>query len=143
MVVNGEAPIGEEIDSPVTHAKGGKTVEQATTAENCNSDGTQFLRRIHLICLPNSVFGMGIVGQSKGPINFDRQCGVIDVRNLPCSQSLACDVHSLDGKRAVRGRSRPYDELWLEWSRAINSRWVEPVQQEAKRESITERRVPH
>lgn len=117
-----------------------KSGEQAAVenSQEYDSDSTLFFRRIHLICLPRRIFGMGILGQLRGPIDFDRQCGAINVRNLPCSRSLACKVHSLDRKRAVQGRSKPYDELWLEWNGAINSRWAD--QQEPKRGGIMKRR---
>ena len=40
----------------------------------------------------------------------------------------------MGAKRAVQGRSRPYDELLLEWNRLHNPNWVEPVKRESKAE---------
>lgn len=40
----------------------------------------------------------------------------------------------MGAKRAVQGRSKPYDELLLEWNRANNPNWVEPVKKESKAE---------
>jgi len=40
----------------------------------------------------------------------------------------------MGAKRAVQGRSRPYDELLLEWNRANNPNWVEPPKKETKAE---------
>lgn len=73
-------------------------------------------------------------GRSKGPVDYDKQCGVINDKGLPCSRSLTCKSHSMGAKRAVSLRSRPYDELLLEWNRAHNPNWVEPVKRETKAE---------
>ncbi len=40
----------------------------------------------------------------------------------------------MGAKRAVQGRSRPYDELLLEWNRLNNPNFVEPVKRESKAE---------
>ncbi|KAH9839828.1 SCA7-domain-containing protein [Rhodofomes roseus] len=71
-------------------------------------------------------------GRFKGPVDYDKQCGVINDKNLPCSRSLTCKSHSMGAKRAVQGRSRPYDELLLEWNRLNNPNFVEPVKKESK-----------
>lgn len=63
----------------------------------------------------------------SGPIDYDRQCGVINDKGLPCSRSLTCKTHTVGLKRAVTGRSRPYDELYLDWQRANNPNFKEPV----------------
>lgn len=73
-------------------------------------------------------------GRVKGPVDLDKQCGVINDKNLPCSRSLTCKSHSMGAKRAVQGRSKPYDELLLEWNRLHNPNWVEPVKRETKAE---------
>ncbi|KAI0629302.1 SCA7-domain-containing protein [Trametes polyzona] len=70
----------------------------------------------------------------KGPVDYDKQCGVINDKGLPCSRSLTCKSHSMGAKRAVQGRSKGYDELLLEWNRANNPNWVEPVKKESKAE---------
>lgn len=73
-------------------------------------------------------------GRAKGPVDLDKQCGVINDKNLPCSRSLTCKSHSMGAKRAVQGRSRPYDELLLDWNREHNPNFVEPVKRETKAE---------
>jgi SAGA-associated factor 73 len=78
-------------------------------------------------------------GRFKGPVDYDKQCGVINDKNLPCSRSLTCKSHSMGAKRAVQGRSKPYDELLLEWNRANNPNWVEPVKRESKAEKKEKR----
>ncbi|KAH9935946.1 SCA7-domain-containing protein [Epithele typhae] len=70
----------------------------------------------------------------KGPVDFDKQCGVINDKGLPCSRSLTCKSHSMGAKRSVQGRSKNYDELLLDWNRANNPNWVEPVKKETKAE---------
>ncbi|KAF8159720.1 SCA7, zinc-binding domain-containing protein [Crassisporium funariophilum] len=81
-------------------------------------------------------------GRMKGPVDYDKQCGVIKVindKNVPCSRSLTCKSHSMGAKRAVQGRSRNYDELLLEWQRAHNPNFVEPVKRETKAEKKEKR----
>ncbi|KIJ55680.1 hypothetical protein M422DRAFT_24231 [Sphaerobolus stellatus SS14] len=78
-------------------------------------------------------------GRAKGPIDYDKQCGVINDKGLPCSRSLTCKSHSMGAKRSVQGRSRPYDELLLEWNRAHNPNFVEPVKRETKAEKKEKR----
>ncbi|CAG8563260.1 3991_t:CDS:2 [Funneliformis mosseae] len=49
---------------------------------------------------------------SEGPIDLDRQCGVIvPPNNTPCARSLTCKSHSMALKRGVLGRSQSYDLL--------------------------------
>lgn len=46
------------------------------------------------------------------PLDLDKQCGVIQIPNgTPCTRSLTCKSHSMGAKRAVAGRSQPYDVL--------------------------------
>ncbi|TFK71615.1 SCA7-domain-containing protein [Pluteus cervinus] len=78
-------------------------------------------------------------GRVKGPVDYDRQCGVINDKGLPCSRSLTCKSHSMGAKRAVQGRSKLYDELLLEWQRANNPNFVEPVKRETKAEKKEKR----
>ncbi|KKA30349.1 hypothetical protein TD95_001044 [Thielaviopsis punctulata] len=47
----------------------------------------------------------------KGPVDVERQCGVILPNGMPCARSLTCKSHSMGAKRAVAGRSLPYDML--------------------------------
>ncbi|KAI8579992.1 hypothetical protein K450DRAFT_240077 [Umbelopsis ramanniana AG] len=50
--------------------------------------------------------------KEKPPLDLDKQCGVIaGPNNLPCARSLTCKTHSMGAKRAVVGRSQPYDVL--------------------------------
>jgi len=78
-------------------------------------------------------------GRIKGPVDYDKHCGVINDKNMPCSRSLTCKSHSMGAKRAVQGRSRNYDELLLDWQRANNPNFVEPVKRETKAEKKEKR----
>jgi SAGA-associated factor 73 len=51
------------------------------------------------------------VSKPKGPVDVERQCGVMLPHNQPCGRSLCCKRHSMNAKRAVPGRSLPYDML--------------------------------
>jgi hypothetical protein len=46
-----------------------------------------------------------------GPVDVEKQCGVILPNGQPCARSLTCKSHSMGAKRAVPGRSLPYDML--------------------------------
>ncbi|KAK5667804.1 SAGA complex subunit Sgf73 [Batrachochytrium dendrobatidis] len=50
-----------------------------------------------------------------GPINLDLQCGVMHDNGLPCARSITCKIHSVSLKRAVAGRTHPYDSLYQEY----------------------------
>lgn len=47
----------------------------------------------------------------KGPVNVETQCGVLLPNGGFCARSLTCKSHSMGSKRAVPGRSLPYDQL--------------------------------
>ncbi|ORY69903.1 SCA7, zinc-binding domain-containing protein [Pseudomassariella vexata] len=49
--------------------------------------------------------------KAKGPVDVEKQCGVILANGQPCARSLTCKSHSMGAKRAVAGRSLPYDML--------------------------------
>jgi len=78
-------------------------------------------------------------GRLKGPVDYDRQCGVINDKGLPCSRSLTCKSHAMGAKRSVQGRSRNFDELLLDWQRANKPNFVEPVKRESKAEKKEKR----
>ncbi|EWC47042.1 hypothetical protein DRE_03804 [Drechslerella stenobrocha 248] len=47
----------------------------------------------------------------KGPVDVERQCGVLLPNGQLCARSLTCKSHSMGAKRAVQGRPAPYDTL--------------------------------
>lgn len=51
------------------------------------------------------------VAKPKGPIDVERQCGVMLPHGQLCGRSLCCKRHSMNAKRAVPGRSLPYEML--------------------------------
>jgi hypothetical protein len=62
--------------------------------------------RVFLLA-PTSI---SIANTTPGPVDVERQCGVIK-DGVPCARSLTCKSHSMGAKRAVAGRSLPYDML--------------------------------
>lgn len=53
----------------------------------------------------------------KAPVDVERQCGVELPLGGQCARSLTCKSHSMGAKRAVPGRSAPYDKLLMEYQR--------------------------
>lgn len=51
------------------------------------------------------------VAKNKGPVDVEKQCGVPLPNGGFCARSLTCKTHSMGAKRAVLGRSAPYDQL--------------------------------
>lgn len=70
--------------------------------------------------------------KARGPVNLDRQCGVINDKGLPCSRSLTCKSHSMGAKRNVPGRSQPYDVLLFEWQKATNPAFVARLEEKER-----------
>jgi len=77
-------------------------------------------------------------GRFKGPINLDIHCGVINDKGVPCSRKLTCKSHAMGPKRAVVGRSRPFDELQQEMLR-LNPKYKEPMKRKSKEEKAAEK----
>lgn len=51
-------------------------------------------------------------------MDVEKQCGVWDPeKQTMCARSLTCKSHSMSAKRAVPGRSQPYDVLLSLWQR--------------------------
>ena len=55
--------------------------------------------------------------KNKGPVDVERQCGVPLPNGGFCARSLTCKTHSMGAKRAVLGRSAPYDQLLAAYQR--------------------------
>lgn len=53
----------------------------------------------------------------KGPVDVEKQCGVPLPNGGFCARSLTCKTHSMGAKRAVPGRSAPYDQLLAAYQR--------------------------
>jgi SAGA-associated factor 73 len=49
--------------------------------------------------------------KEKPPVDVEKQCGVPLPNGDLCARSLTCKSHSMGAKRAVQGRSQPYDVL--------------------------------
>ncbi|KZF21484.1 3-oxoacyl-synth [Xylona heveae TC161] len=57
------------------------------------------------------------VPKPKGPVDVERQCGVPLPNGAQCARSLTCKSHSMGAKRAVPGRSLPYDMLLAQYQK--------------------------
>lgn len=53
----------------------------------------------------------------KGPVDVEKQCGVPLPSGGYCARSLTCKTHSMGAKRAVLGRSAPYDVLLQQYQK--------------------------
>jgi SAGA-associated factor 73 len=53
----------------------------------------------------------------KGPVDVEKQCGVALPNAGFCARSLTCKSHSMGLKRAVPGRSLPYDMLLAQYQK--------------------------
>jgi len=53
----------------------------------------------------------------KGPVDVEKQCGVLLPNGGFCARSLTCKSHSMGAKRAVPGRSLPYDILLAQYQK--------------------------
>lgn len=54
---------------------------------------------------------------AKGPVDVGKQCGVPLPNGALCARSLTCKSHSMGAKRAVPGRSAPYDVLLAQYQK--------------------------
>lgn len=55
--------------------------------------------------------------KTKGPVDVEKQCGVPLANGGYCARSLTCKTHSMGAKRAVAGRSAPYDVLLQQYQK--------------------------
>jgi len=62
------------------------------------------------------------VVKPKGPVDVEKQCGVILPNGAQCARSLTCKSHSMGAKRAVPGRSLPYDMLLAAYQKKNQAR---------------------
>lgn len=58
----------------------------------------------------------------KGPVDVEKQCGVVLPNGAQCARSLTCKSHSMGAKRAVPGRSLPYDMLLQQYQKKNQAR---------------------
>ncbi|KIV82845.1 hypothetical protein PV11_04918 [Exophiala sideris] len=58
----------------------------------------------------------------KGPVDVEKQCGVALPNGAQCARSLTCKSHSMGAKRAVPGRSLPYDMLLAAYQKKNQAR---------------------
>ncbi|KAK3299164.1 SCA7, zinc-binding domain-containing protein [Chaetomium fimeti] len=73
----------------------------------------------------------------NGPVDVDQQCGVVLPNGQACARSLTCKGYSMSAKRAVPGRSQPYDMLLAQYQESLRVR----QQQEAVIDACAHREV--
>ncbi|KKF96260.1 SAGA-associated factor 73 [Ceratocystis platani] len=83
------------------------------------------------------------VAKPKGPVDVERQCGVLLPNGMPCARSLTCKSHSMGAKRAVAGRSLPYDMLLAAYQKKNQAKQqkqpvFEPIKREYSRSRLYE-----
>lgn len=57
------------------------------------------------------------VHRPKAPVDIEKQCSVTLASGNQCARSLTCTRHGMSAKRAVPGRSNPFDQLLAEYQR--------------------------
>ena len=72
------------------------------------SEGTSSTKR------KNTGDTQAIFARTKASVDIETQCAVELPQGGHCARSLACMRHSFAAKRAVAGRSAPFDQLLIE-----------------------------
>ena len=67
-----------------------------------------------------------IITNLIGPVDIEKQCGVPLAQGGLCARSLTCKSHSMGAKRAVEGRSQPYDTLLTAYQKRKQVRVTKP-----------------
>ncbi|KAL2106466.1 hypothetical protein VUR80DRAFT_6691 [Thermomyces stellatus] len=88
--------------------KGNKTSKEGGKGKKRKADGEA---EKGLLKKKKKEDGKPKTAKPKGPVDVERQCGVTLPNGMPCARSLTCKSHSMGAKRAVAGRSLPYDML--------------------------------
>lgn len=72
----------------------------------------------------------------KHLIDFDKQCGVKLPEGGYCARSLTCKSHSMGDKRAVEGRTEPFDTLLAEYHRKHQTKIGAAAEKRAKQQEL-------
>lgn len=72
----------------------------------------------------------------KHLIDFDKQCGVELPEGGYCARSLTCKSHSMGAKRAVVGRTEPFDSLLAEYHKQHQTKIGAAAEKRAKQQKI-------
>ncbi|CAI6508809.1 AIS_HP2_G0018450.mRNA.1.CDS.1 [Saccharomyces cerevisiae] len=72
----------------------------------------------------------------KHLIDFNKQCGVGLPEGGYCARSLTCKSHSMGAKRAVSGRSKPYDVLLADYHREHQTKIGAAAEKRAKQQEL-------
>jgi SAGA-associated factor 73 len=69
----------------------------------------------------------------KGPVDVERQCGVLMPNGQMCARSLTCKTHAMGLKRAVPGRSMRYDVLLANYQKKNHAKQHRKLRQSMMR----------
>lgn len=72
-----------------------------------------------------------------GPVDVERQCGVLIKEGVRCARSLTCKSHSMGAKRAVGGRSLPYDMLLAAYQKKNQAKQQSTIPHPCSRVAVT------
>lgn len=89
-----------------------KEKEAANAAAAASLNGKKDLKRKRQV-IPKAKSAT----KPKGPLDVEKQCGVPLPSGGFCARSLTCKTHSMGAKRAVPGRSAPYDVLLQQYQK--------------------------
>lgn len=92
-------------------ASSGEKPPKKKKAAASSSSGTTTTTTAGVNTQPQSAPKPKPVAKPKGPVDVEKQCGVALPSGGLCARSLTCKTHSMGAKRAVPGRSAPYDVL--------------------------------
>lgn len=74
--------------------------------------------------------------KERPPVDVEKQCGVPLENGGFCARSLTCKTHSMGAKRAVPGRSKPYDILLAAYQKRNQVKLAElSTQQQLEKEN--------
>ena len=100
-------------DKPPKKTKKGSTASSQTQQANAKNSQLPLQLQLQLHALLKSKQ----LVKPKGPVDVEKQCGVALPSGGLCARSLTCKTHSMGAKRAVLGRSAPYDVLLQQYQK--------------------------
>ncbi|CUM62607.1 uncharacterized protein PRCAT00000160001 [Priceomyces carsonii] len=89
----------------------------AAAAAAASTDGTLSAGSDNVVSKKKKQTKPKTTAKPKGPVDVEKQCGVPLPSGGFCARSLTCKTHSMGAKRAVMGRSAPYDVLLQQYQK--------------------------
>nr|POF05996.1 saga-associated factor 73 [Quercus suber] len=107
----GDSDEEEDVPRKTASKNGGLTASKKRKAADDDDQGAPFKKKKKKDDLKAKTTKV------KAPVDVEKQCGVELPQGGQCARSLTCKSHSMGLKRAVPGRSAPYDKLLMEYQR--------------------------